>query len=264
MYGRNGYVWVYQPDHPTCFKAKSNKGWIQEHRYVMEKHIGRFLTQNEVVHHRNGNKADNRIENLELFTHSSHAKEHAKERGFHLKEEKVCRVCGKASSSYLGLCKDCATTLSRKIHLPPKEEFQKMIDELHLEEVARRVGVSSQAVKRWIRKLGLSYTPKKPMGNAENFRSAAVRQKAKAGIQEFFKERFVYNYPDPIVKCNLQGTPLKRYSSPKEVEADGYNSEVVRETARGKKISYRGFLWVFESALSTIGEVEQSVSSSPS
>ncbi|MBP3573851.1 MAG: HNH endonuclease [Prevotella sp.] len=49
---------------------------IDEHRYIMEQHIGRKLSRYEVVHHKNGNKRDNRIENLEIMNLSEHTRSH--------------------------------------------------------------------------------------------------------------------------------------------------------------------------------------------
>lgn len=59
-----GYRHILTPNHPHA----RNSGYVAEHRLVMEKHIGRYLTPGEVVHHINGDTMDNRIENLELFS----------------------------------------------------------------------------------------------------------------------------------------------------------------------------------------------------
>ena len=47
-----------------------------EHRYLMEQHLGRKLTQNEVVHHKDGNPLNNDLSNLEIMPLSEHARMH--------------------------------------------------------------------------------------------------------------------------------------------------------------------------------------------
>lgn len=54
------------------------------HRLAMENYLGRKLTKNEIVHHINENKSDNRIENLQVMTRSEHMSLHKK-----LKKNKV-------------------------------------------------------------------------------------------------------------------------------------------------------------------------------
>jgi hypothetical protein len=49
--------------------ARGRNHWMWEHRYVMQQHIGRPIEPWEQVHHKNGRRDDNRIENLELWRH---------------------------------------------------------------------------------------------------------------------------------------------------------------------------------------------------
>ena len=73
MIDKQGYILIRKLKHPFC----NNNGYIREHRLIMEKHIGRFLKPEEIVHHKNSKVDDNRIENLKLFKNiSEHCKIH--------------------------------------------------------------------------------------------------------------------------------------------------------------------------------------------
>jgi hypothetical protein len=69
----SGYVLVYSPKHPNANKTLC----VQEHRLVMEKYLGRYLTKKEIVHHKNNIRTDNRLSNLKLFpTQKAHLAYH--------------------------------------------------------------------------------------------------------------------------------------------------------------------------------------------
>lgn len=64
-------------------KGKDESGkriFIDEHRYIVEQYLGRKLEKDEIVHHIDGNKSNNNIENLQIMTKSEHSKLHTKNR----------------------------------------------------------------------------------------------------------------------------------------------------------------------------------------
>lgn len=79
--GTRGYVYIYSPHHP--YKKIDN--YVAEHRLIIEKAIGRFLSSSEVVHHINKITSDNRLENLMAFSNN----------GNHMKYEKGLMVNSK-------------------------------------------------------------------------------------------------------------------------------------------------------------------------
>ena len=98
----NGYVNIWKPEHPNAQKS----GYVREHRLVMSNHLGRPLKEYEDVHHINGVKDDNRIENLELMTSSEHASHHGKKDKYIRKNRIKCVYpdCDNLTASSYGLC----------------------------------------------------------------------------------------------------------------------------------------------------------------
>lgn len=84
------YDYALVPNHPNSTKD----GYVLYHRIIVENHLKRILSQDEVVHHKNSNKKDNRIENLEVLSVREHARLHGLSRGRTLVDFK-CPYCKK-------------------------------------------------------------------------------------------------------------------------------------------------------------------------
>lgn len=71
----DGYIKLWQPDHPYA-----NKGWVLEHRWLMEQHLGWLLGPHEEVDHINEQRDDNRLENLQVLDKGSHRRKTSEDR----------------------------------------------------------------------------------------------------------------------------------------------------------------------------------------
>lgn len=124
---KGDYDYAIVRNHP---KATSN-GYVLHHRIIVENHLCRLLNSDEIVHHINGNKKDNRIENLQVLNNAEHAKMHGLEQGRMWCTLK-CPNCGKVFSKpknhtflnrkaeYTACSRSCSGKFSRLIQLVGK------------------------------------------------------------------------------------------------------------------------------------------------
>jgi hypothetical protein len=87
---KGDYNYCIVRGHPNATK----NDYVLHHRVVMENHLGRLLNSNEIIHHKNGDKKDNSLENLEITFSAEHSRLHGIEKGLLLADLK-CPWCKK-------------------------------------------------------------------------------------------------------------------------------------------------------------------------
>ena len=150
-----GYEYFFDRAHPL---AKKN-GLVAYHRHVASVKLGRWLRREEVVHHRDGQRANNDPQNLEVMTRQSHTSHHQK-RNPTIYE--LCACCSnrfEVTHSLKEFCSDDCSRKSRRRFDVTKEDLQDLVWKLPISEVAAIIGVSDVAVHKRCKRLGVEKPP---------------------------------------------------------------------------------------------------------
>ena len=146
-----GYKYFIDKDHPLSNK----QGKVYHHRHVASVKVGRWLSDNEVVHHIDENKLNNKSNNLEIMSRSEHGKHHAPKMIVITSKCKYCKKDFKLSKS----CKSrrkycsykCARKDSEKIKWPPTTWLKRIVKEYNYSHLSRKLGVSDNAIRKRIK-----------------------------------------------------------------------------------------------------------------
>lgn len=152
-----GYEVIYYPNHPN---ARSGSGVVYLHRIIMENYLNRYLDKNEIVHHKDENRSNNNIENLELTTNSEHCKHHHPRI---LPLIKICEICGeefKPDKEYSKFCSSECYSIYRAKNIPSKEELEILIWQKPTTQLAKDFNVSDVAISKWCKKYNISKPPR--------------------------------------------------------------------------------------------------------
>jgi hypothetical protein len=171
----NGYRLVYEPGHPSSMKSENWEGYIYEHILVAEKFLGRPLTSDEVVHHLDFDRSNNKKENILVLLRSEHGKLHVwinsgaqvcKDSPKNFKgitygaknTPSYCAACGRTIhintlKKYCSI--ECSHNSSRKVERPSKVELERNILTMSYVAIGKKYGVSDNTIRKWAKSYGI-------------------------------------------------------------------------------------------------------------
>jgi hypothetical protein len=137
-----GYEYVWMPKNPN---AKKN-GCVLLHRYLMSEKLRRPLRSDEFVHHKDGNKRNNSLDNLMLTTLPEHNQLHTRRIEIH-----PCEICGNNTKNIKYCSKKCSAISQRRIARPTREELIKLTQKYPMTKIGKMFGVSDNAIRKWLK-----------------------------------------------------------------------------------------------------------------
>lgn len=178
----NGYRLLYLPSHEHTMTSSNWDGFVYEHILVAELNLNRRLADNEVVHHLDMDRLNNRIENLIVLDRGQHWKLHQwlnkgasleksnDEQGMNsVKSNSVylyCEVCGitlqRTQTRFCGFkCENVSVRKARgnrTIPIPSTDELVELLKTNSKEGIGRMYNVTGNAVKKWMKRYNIDMT----------------------------------------------------------------------------------------------------------
>lgn len=148
------YLCEYAPAHPRSTK----EGYIYSHILVAEAMLGRYLKQDECVHHIDENKYNNSPNNLIVFkTKADHAAYHKgcdiiKEGDVYIAlphKDSICPICNGHKWFDANICLDCYRKSIYTTKKPDRDILKKLIYTESFLTIGKMFGVSDNAVRKW-------------------------------------------------------------------------------------------------------------------
>lgn len=181
---QGNYIFLRIPDHPHA----GADGYVREHRYVMEQHLGRYLEPQEAVHHKNHIGTDNRIENLELFadnaSHLSNTERIPFPEEFDLRElyvdqQMTCvaigALIGRSNSFVKRSLQRMEIPLRKRFDFPSADVLTEMRSTMTTQQMATQLGCSVNTLRRHLGKLKI-YCPQPGLARRAPYPSDDILQ----------------------------------------------------------------------------------------
>lgn len=141
--------------------STGNSGRVYYHRFIVSLYEGRILGSNEHVHHRDGNKLNNSILNLEILSSSEHCKIHNPSN----KGIGICVRCEKEFKKDKEYSKFCSTICRDTEHIKDptitKEILDELIPKMSWVALGKMFGYSDNGIKKRAKALGCNIPKRK-------------------------------------------------------------------------------------------------------
>ena len=279
-----GYRYVYAPESADAAQFGSYKGYVLEHRLVMERKLGRPLSAKEDVHHIDFNTLNNETSNLMLLSSSDHSRLHKLLKYGILsiddchREDKVrailrdnhakrCSDCGaelsisQSSIQDIVRCPRCAMIVRRKCVRPTKEVLIEQLKGQTMQGVAKLYGLTSNAVKKWVIQYGIDFKSLvKPVGFSakanERSRTKEANEKRRKSLSEWHR---VHDNSSckPVVCLTQDGKVTKEYRRIADAKKDGFCDSMISRCCLGKCKTYKGLVWQYQNPTSPTNRISK-------